>query len=541
MIKQTYKTNIKKNALQGYYNGIHQAKEIVGTTMGAAGKNVALEIEQYPYHEVTNDGATIIEKMLFEDPLENMGLQFLKEVVGRSNKNAGDGSTTTTVLVDAILEYGMSQNGLEVKKSLDACIPIIEDSIAKQKRMITSDDFETLKQVATISSEDDKMGEILAKIYGEIGSQGTVEPEYVLGKEGNSYTYIQGVRFANMCGYLSQAMVHDEEALKEGRKENRAVYENPIILVTKRKITNIREIDPIIKLATKKERDLVIFTDDMDSQVAQVIIANHQLRKSGIRLDLPRITIVKAPTVWKDYVFEDFSKCVGATVVCDPTGVNFKNLTEGHLGTCDKIIIEQHETRLIGTQDLTEHITSLQDIVTSGNDHNDDALRRIGWLTAKTVLLKVGGLSETELTYKRMKCEDAINATRSAISDGIVAGGGLALLNVSREMPDTIGGNILKLALIEPMKQIVKNYRDIDVFSLVSVNDSNNSVMGFNSKTGEIVDMFDAGIIDSAKVTLNACKNAIGIASTILTVSSAIILPPKPQQLTMQMPNMPMM
>ncbi len=545
---QTYNNNIKQNALKGFYNAIHQAKEVVGSTMGAAGKNIVIEIEQYPYALTTNDGATAIEHMHFEDPLEKIGINFLKEVVGRSNKNSGDGSTTTTVLVEAILKEGMSQKsaGMEIKRSLDACIPLIEESIAKQRRIITSDDFLRLKQVATISSEDELLGEMLAEVYGKIGANGIIEPEYVLGKEGNSYTFIQGVRFANQCGLLSQAMVHDEEAIKENRRETRAVYENPVILVTRRKIANVRELDPAIKFAIIQKKDLVIFADDMDSQAAQVMINNHRLRKDGVRLDLPRITIVKAPTVWKDYVFEDFSKCVGATVVCDPTGVNFKNLEVKHFGTCEKIIIEQGETRLIGTQDLTEHIAELQVIVDSGNDHNDDALRRIGWLTAQTVLLKVGGLSETELTYKRLKAEDAINATRSALSDGIVAGGGVTFVNIAKVMPDTIGGNILKEALKAPFIQINLNAgskleNDLDIMIDFMFTKAKSDEFGVNvgTPTRGWVNMFENGIIDSAKISLNAVKNAIGIASTVLTASSCITLPPKEKQLQMVMPNMP--
>lgn len=537
---QKYKTNIQSSS-QGLYNGIHQAAEVVRGTLGAAGKNVAIEIEQYPYHEITNDGATIIEHMYFEDPVENMGLQFLKEVVGRSNKNAGDGSSTTTILVDAILEHGMKHSGIEVKRSLDACIPLIEESIVKQKKLITSNDFERLKQVATISGEDEKMGELLAEIYGKIGAEGIIEPEYVLGKENNTYNFIQGIRFANMCGYLSPAMVHDEEAIKEKRKETRAVYENPIILVTRRKVTSLKEIDPIVKLAFKQDQDLVIFTDDMDSGVAQMIINAHVTKKENPAAPYPRITIVKAPTVWKDYVFEDFSKCTGATVLSEITGVNFKNVEAKHMGTCGKIIIERDETRLIGTEDLTGHILELQAIVDSGNDHNDDALRRIGWLTAKTVLLKVGGLSETEITYKRLKLEDAINATRSALTDGIVAGGGVSYLNIIDDLPDTLGGSILKIVLESPFHQIAKNsgINPTDQYIVNFLNDRNRE-WGINAKTKTYCNMLDEGIVDSAKVCLNAMKNSIGIASTILTADSCLTLPAKKIEPIM-MPNFPMM
>lgn len=533
-----YKTNIHDNALQGLYNSIHQAASKVRKTLGAAGKNVGIEIEAYPYHEITNDGATIIEHMHFEDPIEKMGLQFLKEVVGRSNKNAGDGSSTTTVLVEAILENGMTHNGIEVKRSLDACIPLIEESINKQKRMITSDDFETLKQVATISSEDEIVGELLADIYGKIGAEGIIEPEYVLGKEGNSYEYIQAIRFANQCGLLSHTMVHDEEAIKENRKEIRAVYDNPVILVTKQKIQNLSDIQPAIRYASIKEKDLVIFTDDIDSGMARILVNEHTFKKNNPASKSPRITLIKAPTVWKQYVYEDFAKCVGATIISDTSGILLKNIKPEHFGTVNRIVIEKEEVRLIGTQDISEHIAQLKAVVESGNDHNDDALRRVGWLTAKTVLLKIGGLSETEITYKRLKLEDAINATRSALTDGIVAGGGVTYLNValSLDPSESIGKKILHDALMSPINQIAQN-AGINTEGFMRKAFSND---GWDANTGEMVDMFESGIIDSAKVALNAMKNAIGIASTILTIDSCITLPPKKVE-PIIMPPYPMM
>ncbi len=357
----------------------------------------------------------------------------------------------------------------------------------------------------------------------------------MLGKEKDSYDFIQGVRFANFCGLLSPEMVHDEEAIKEKRKENRAVYENPLVLITKRKITNIREIDPIIKLAQRKQQDLVIFTDDMDSQVAQVIIANHKLRKEGIRLDIPRITIIKAPTVWKDYVFEDFSKCVGATVVCDPTGVTFKNLEEKHLGTCEKIIVEKDETILIGTQDLTEHIKGLNSIIESGNDGNDDTLRRIGWLSAKTVLLKVGGMSDTELSYRRFKVEDTLGTVRTGLSEGITVGGGMCLFNVIKDLPSTLGGDILKRVLEIPARQIAINARQ----KLDDVKEQIGGTKGFNSKTKRVSDLMEDGVVDSVGTVFHSIQNAISIASTVLTIDGDIDLPPKEKQIQLSMPIMP--
>lgn len=520
-----YKTNIHQKSLQGFYSGIHQTALEVGKTMGAAGTNVAIEIEQYPYHLITNDGATIVESMWFEDPIEKMGHQFLKEVVSRSNKNSGDGSSTTTILVDAILYEGMDHNSLEVKKSLDACIAIIEKSIKDQTTMISPDDFERVKQVATISGEDEKVGKLLAEIYGKIGAQGIIKPEYVLGKEVDTYEETQGVRFEYKTGFLSDSMVHDEQAIKENRKENRAVYQNPMILVTAKKLTSFKEIDPIVKLAYQREKDLVIFADDMDSQVATLLIQAHRARKENAMAPIPRITVIKAPAIYKDYIFEDFAICIGANVVCDATGLTFKTVKESDLGTCDEIIIDKDETAIFGTKDLTEHIAKLQSYIDSGNDPHDDALRRIAWLATKSVKLKIGGLSETEITYRRLKLDDAISSCRSAITDGIVVGGGIVYKNIALSLPDTTGGKILKEALLAPVKQIIGNSGDF-IYTLDQIGGN----LGYDAKSGKIVDMMEAGIVDSAKVALNACKNAIGIASTILTASSALTLPPKNPQ-----------
>lgn len=518
-----YNKNIHENALRGMFNGIAQAAALVKPTMGAGGKNVVIEVEQPPYHIVTNDGATIIEHINLEDPVERIGLDFLKEVVARSNKNAGDGSSTTTVVVEKIVEQGMYQNGngMEIMHSLNECLPIIESSINKQKKIISEKDFDKLKQVATISGEDEKVGELLAEIYQKIGKSGIIHPEYVLGKEGISYSFIQGVRFANGTGYLSPEMVHDEEAIKEKRKETKAVYENPAILVTKRKIMNISEITPLFN-ALKGKKDLVIFANDMDSQIASFMIATHKDRKTNPLSQFPRITIIKAPVLWNHYVFEDFAKCVGAKIVEDATGLNFKNLTLNDLGTCEKIIIDKDETVIIGTQDLSDHLAELAKVVEEGDVGDNDYARRLSWLTSKTVLLKIGGMSDTELSYKRLKLEDAINATRTALEDGIVAGGGVALVNATYDLPDTLGGNILKEALKAPMEQIIRN---TGVKSFEMPTDPN---YGFDAKTRTWVDMHEAGIIDSARIVKNAVKNAISVSSTLLTAPyHCITIPPR--------------
>lgn len=509
-----FRTNIHQNALYGISTGVSICADAVKGTMGAKGRNVFIEQEFYPFHIITNDGATIIDNIVLEDPLEKRGHALIKEATDRSNKNAGDGSTTTVVLIDAILKEGMKKgiNTLEIKNSLDECLLLVEKSIDEQKKKITEKEVE---QVATIAGESESLGKTLGEIYKLIGRDGIIHLEGS-GTYDTSYSFIEGVRFFD-TGYLSPFMVHDERAVKEGRKETRAVYENPTILVTKRKIQTINDINPLLQTIEErhqkgelKNKDLVIFTDDMDSGVASLMVKAHKEK-------IFNILIIKAPTLWKNFVFEDFARITGSTIVEDASGITFSNLKLSHLGTCGKIIVDKEETVVIGISDIKDHIAELQ------AKGDDDSKLRLSWLTTKTAILKLGANSESELSYLRLKAEDAINASRLALQDGVVIGGGIALLNASKNLPDTIGGQILSVALWIPFAQILNN-----AGSTYSATDPIfGGSIGFNAKTGEVSDMWKSGIVDAAKVTKNAVRNAIGVASTILTGSVAISIPRK--------------
>jgi chaperonin GroEL len=500
--------NIHENSIVKMNEAIQKCARLVGSTMGASGINVALEEDLYPYVSVTNDGATLISKMKFTDPIEKIGHTFVKEATERSNNNSGDGSSTTVVLLAKILEEGLKVQDkispIQLKNELDSLLPIIEQKINEQKRTITKDEVEA---VATIAGESEVLGKLLGEVYKKIGKEGIVQLEGS-GTYETSVNYIEGVRFAD-TGYLSPYLVRDEDARKEGRTETKAIYENPTILVTKKKIEHLNDINPLLETLTKQgKKDLVIFTDDMDSGVASVMVKAHKEK-------IINVLIIKAPVLWKGYVFEDFAKCVGATIVEDASGINFKNLKLEHLGTCGKIVTDKNETVLIGTQDLTEHIKALKE------EGSNDSLLRVSWLTTKTAILKLGSKSETELSYLKLKCEDAINASRTALEDGIVVGGGVCLLNISEEMPDTIAGKIMKEALKIPAENITKNTGKETGWWFLAYEKSH----GLNAKTGEIVNMWEAGIVDSAKVVKMAVRNAIGVASTILTTQSVISIP----------------
>lgn len=507
--------NIHKSALSKLSKGIQKAAEIVGPTMGAAGGNVAVQSKLPPYATTTNDGATIIQSIQLSDPLETIGLNYLKEAVERSNSNSGDGSSTTTVLLNAILQEGIRALGehkiapIQLKKELDEAFPLIEKAIDEQTRSISVGD---VPAVATIAGENAELATTLGDIYRVIGKDGIIHLEGS-GTFDTSYQLIEGVRFQG-TGYLSPYMVHDEEAKKTGRKETKAIYEKPSILVTKRKISHLNEINPLLAaLQAQNKKNLVIFTDDMDSSVASVLIESH---KSHV-IDL---LIIKAPVLFKNYVFEDFAKITGSTIVEDASGITFKNLQLDHLGTCDTIIVDKEKTTVIGIADITDHLDML---LTDETLPVTDRKLRLSWLTTKTAILKLGAKSETELTYLRLKAEDAIHSSRLALRGGIVAGGGVALLDASRQMPDTIGGNILKTGLKAPIRQIINN-RDI-MDNEQFYYEGYGGEIGYNAKTGEEVNMFEANIIDAAIVVKRAIQNALGIASTILTISSVITLP----------------
>lgn len=513
-----YKNNIKENALHGMATGVQIGTSVVAPTMGAKGRNVCIEIEDYPYSMITNDGATVIDAIKLEDPCEKRGMQFLKEAVARSNSNAGDGSTTTCVLLNAILQEGIKSkaNGLEIKESLDSLLPIIIEKIDEQKRIIDTDGVE---DVATIAGESENLGKVLGEIYTKIGKDGIITLEGS-GTYDTSYSFIEGVRFG-ATGFLSPYMVHDEQAVKENRAQTKAIYENPTILVTKKKINSINDIDPLIRtLQAQEKKDLVIFTDDMDSTVASLLIKAHKEHVFNI-------LIIKAPTIRKNFVFEDFAKCVGATVIEDASGItSFKNLPLSALGTCGKIIVDKEETVLIGIEDISEHVAELK-------THDDiDSKIRVTYLSQKTALLKLGSQSETELTYLRLKAEDAIHSSRLALQDGIVAGGGVCLESISRGFnpKGSIGEAILHDALKAPFNQILKN-SGIENATTTAFDYER----GYDAKTGKQVNMFDMGIVDSALIVKQAVRNAIGIASTILTTNSLLALPPKsPEEVAAQ-------
>lgn len=481
---QKNKSNIivGRDVLLGMLNGIARVTKAIRVTYGGMGLNSTIETELYPYHFISNNAQDIIQKAEVYDSLEKRGLNFLKELSDKANKDSGDGRKTTCILAEEILRggYEANVNGLQLKKELYDLIPFIEAEIDKQKKTI---DVNNVKDVATIAGESEEIGNLIQEIYTKIGKNGVIHVEGS-GTYNTYYDFVDGVRFANGTGYLGDTLAHDPQAKKDGKREAQAVYEKPVILVTKQKITNYaKEIDPLLQaLVQQNKRDLVIFTDDMDDKVVSILIGLH---KSG---DM-NICIIKPSVLFKDYVFEDFAKCVGATIIDGISGINLSKIPLSALGTCDKIVVNTEETILTGTADISDHIARLKE------KGDNDSLLRIMWLSAKTATIKLGAGSESELSYKRLKCQDAVNSAKLALEDGIVEGGGKSLLKTSIKLTNPI----LSKALKAPYEQIIQN------------------------GCQEIPDY----VVDAAKVVKNAIRNAINLAGIVLTTGVVINLPEK--------------
>lgn len=474
--------------------GINRVADAVKLTIGAAGANAVLEADVNPGHRITNDGVSVARAIFLEDPVENMGANIIKEIANRADKDSGDGTTTATVLAQAILKEGMnaSISPMQLKRELDDCLPIIIDAIDAQKKEITVDE---VGQVATISAEDESIGALIQEAYQTIGKEGIIE----LDNSNLPDTFIEygeGIllHFAGWFGAYSST------------EAGKAVYKNPRILISKEKITSVDQIESLFKqLDIAGINELVMYVEDIDMAVASRLAFTHI--NGGFKT-----LIIKAPTVFKDWLYEDFAKLTGATAVDFANGKTFKNLTIADLGTCEKIITTKDETRVLGTKDVSEHLEAIEE----AGKLDDQQKLRASWLQTKVAVIKLGANSESELSYRRLKTIDAISAAKLALEDGIVPGGGVSLRNSRTNLPKTEGGLIMQKALLAPSNQIANNAGYVGP---TGAGIREKTTYGLNAKTGEIVDMWEAGIVDPSKVVKNSVKNALSVASTVLTAS----------------------
>jgi len=505
-----------KEATDKLISGINVIADAVKLTLGAKGKNAILEQLYYPNHIITNDGISIAALAQFDDPIEQMGANLIKEVSDRTNKQSGDGTTTSIVLTQAIIKeaQALGYSGIEVKNSLNEILPRVIEMIDEQKKDIK---ISEVAAVANISAENETLGAVIQEIYEQIGRNGIITLD--TNPSGTtSYTIVPGVRYHGARLLSPYFVTEGFEAIKE----------RPNIMLVEEKITSVEQLKPMIRgLAERGKNSFVLIADEIHPAVFSSMVKSHQ------KGDLD-IAVIIAPTVMKDTFYEDVALLTGATIVGEHRGLPFKDFKTEHFGTCDKIITGREDTIFIGTNDVSGHIEELK--------KNTDPIseKRAQILNTQTAILSLSAQTEVELSYLRLKAEDAVNAARLALEDGVVAGGGVVLANISIALSDNrdTASKILSSAFLYPIRQIINNCGLSEDTELIEfVRDRGISDTGFNAKTSRLVNMFDSNIIDPALVTKNAVRNAISVAGTVLTTEIAITLPKQKEQ--PKMPGLP--
>lgn len=534
-----------EKARESLKKGIDTVADAVKITLGPKGRNVVLE-KSYGVPTITNDGVTIAKEIELENKIENMGAEIIKEVANKTNDIAGDGTTTAVVLAQAIINRGLKSiahgmNPLMVKTGIDKATEIVVDALKKMAKPIKNKD--EIIQVATISAESEEMGKIIADAIDKVGQEGvvTVEESQSFGIQSE---VVKGLQFDK--GYVSPYMITVADNMS-------AVYEDPAILITDKKISSINEILPLLeKLAKSGKKELVIIADDVEGEALATLVVN---KIRGIFNTLA----IKAPGYGdrKKETLEDIAIVTGGKVVSEEVGMKLESVELNMLGKAGKIIATKDHTTIVGgkgkKQDIDDRVAQIRkQIGQSDSEFDKEKLQeRLAKLVGGVAVIKVGAATETEMKYKKMKIEDAVAATKAAIEEGIVPGGGVALikagviaagkkpkLNLRSKYATNefdIGYEVLLSALEFPLRQILANAGKDDAgviigkIKLASAGADSNQNCGYNASTDEEVDdMIKAGIIDPVKVARTALQNAASAGAMMLTTEVAIAEKPKP-------------
>lgn len=511
-------------ARQQLKKGIDTLADAVKVTLGPKGRNVVID-KSFGAPQITKDGVTVAKEIELKHPVENMGAQMVKEVASKTADLAGDGTTTATVLAQAMVSAGMKYvvggaNPLDLKRGIDLGVKAVIEDLKSQSEII-GDDFDKIKQVGSISANNDnQIGSLIADAMKRVTKDGVITVEEAKGTE----TYVDeviGMQFDR--GYLSPYFVTDTENMV-------TEYENPLILIHDKKISNMQDILPLLEKAVGAGRPLLMIAEDVESQALGVLVVNK------LRGQL-KVVAVKAPGFGdrRKAMLEDIAILTGGTVISEEKGFKLENVELDHLGSAEKITIDKDNTTIVngkGEQDMIDaRINQIkQQIETTTSDYDKEKLQeRLAKLAGGVAVLYVGAATEVEMKEKKDRVDDALHATRAAVEEGIVAGGGVALVraiekieNLEVENEDqSIGIQIVKKALEAPLRSIVENAGHEGSIVLQEVLNNKGSY-GFNARTGVYEDLKDAGVIDPTKVTRVAIENAGSIAGMILTTECVI-------------------
>lgn len=503
--------------------GVDKLADTVKITLGPKGRNVLID-KKFGSPLITNDGVTIAREIELEDAVENMGAQVVKEVASKTNDVAGDGTTTATLLAQIIIKEGFKNvaagaNPMVLKRGIQGAVDVAVDEIKRLSQEV--DSKEAIAQVAAVSAADEKIGELIAEAMEKVGKDGviTVEESKTMG---TTLDVVEGMQFDR--GYFSPYMVTDTEKME-------AVLENPYILITDKKINNIQEILPILEQVVQAGRKLLIICDDLEGEALATIIVN-KLKGTF------ECVAVKAPGFGdrRKAMLEDIAILTGGTVISEELGYELKEATADMLGTAATIKVDRENTVIVNgggaAEDIEARIAQIRTQIdnTTSEFDREKTQERLAKMAGGVAVIKVGAATETELKERKLRIEDALNATKAAVQEGIVSGGGVALVNAipavaayveGLEGDAKTGGAIIVRTLEEPVRQIAENagYEGSVVVAQVKVSEEGT---GFNASTEDYVNMISAGIVDPAKVTRSALQNAASASAMLLTTEAGI-------------------
>ena len=515
------------DARSAMVRGVDILADTVKVTLGPKGRNVVLE-KSFGSPLITNDGVTIAKEIELEDHFENMGAKLVSEVASKTNDIAGDGTTTATVLTQAIVREGIKNvtagaNPIGIRRGIETAVAAAVETL--KNNAIPVANKEAIAQVAAVSSRSEKVGEYISEAMEKVGKDGVITIEESRGME-TELEVVEGMQFDR--GYLSQYMVTDSEKMV-------ADLENPYILITDKKISNIQEILPLLESILQSNRPLLIIADDVDGEALPTLVLN-KIRGTF------NVVAVKAPGFGdrRKAMLEDIAILTGGTVITEDLGLELKDATIEALGQAARVTVDKDSTVIVegaGNPEAISHRVAVikSQIETTTSEFDREKLQeRLAKLSGGVAVIKVGAATETELKEMKLRIEDALNATRAAVEEGIVAGGGTALVNVIPDVAnleltgdEATGRNIVLRALEEPVRQIAHN---AGFEGSIVIDRLKNAELGtgFNAATGEWVNMIDQGIIDPVKVSRSALQNAASVASLILTTEAVVANKPEP-------------
>ncbi|MDR2214827.1 MAG: chaperonin GroEL [Nevskiaceae bacterium] len=509
--------------------GVNILANAVKATLGPKGRNAVLD-KSFGAPTITKDGVSVAKEIELKDKFENMGAQLVKEVASNTSDEAGDGTTTATVLAQAIIREGLKavssgRNPMDVKRGIDKAVAAATEELKKLSKPCK--DSKAIAQVGTISANSDaSIGKTIADAMEKVGKEGVITVEEGSGLN-NELDVVEGMQFDR--GYLSAYFINNQQ--------NQTVeLEKPLVLLTEKKISNIREMLPLLEGVAKSGRPLLVVAEDVDGEALATLVVNN------IR-GILKVAAVKAPGFGdrRKAMLQDIAVLTGGTVISEEVGLSLEKATVNDLGEAKKIVIEKENTTIIDgagkASDIKGRIESIrQQVEEATSDYDKEKLQeRVAKLSGGVAVIKVGAATEIEMKEKKARVEDALHATRAAVEEGVVPGGGTALLRAQKALKDlqganddqTVGIRLLSRAIEEPLRQIVENAGEDAAVVLNAVKSGRGAAFGYNAATGEYGDMLEAGILDPTKVTRLALQNAASVAGLLLTTEVMVAEAPK--------------